>query len=523
MNVVLYLRVSTEKQDTSIADQRAALKKAAKDRRYTVVREYVDDGISGDATEKRLAFQRMIADSAAGDFDLILCWDQDRFGRFDALEAGYWIKPLKDAGIALETIAQGRIDWNDFAGRMMFAIQQEAKHTFLRDLSRNVSRGMVAAFLAGKWQGGPAPYGYKIVDSSLAIDKEKAKYVRVIYKRFLDGQSAHEVAAWLNKAGVVSNRQKLWTSTTVLKILRQELYTGVHVWNRKTKSKYIRIKDGVAHPSPSRTVKSNGEPTDSVMRVPNHHPAIVSTETWQAVQAEMPNRRKRTTPAKAKAVYALTGLIYCAQCGGRMHGRRRGRHPRPFYCCGAGIHKGTCLPNFTPQEELLVRIGRKLTAVLDTRAFRRRLQAAVLAELQAAPPSDDRRAAQSRLRTVEQRLANAKRRLVECDRDMLPIVQEQIRELQFEEQQLSAIVATPVPKRPATLAKECVARFMDLRSLFTRDLDARAIRDSIAEFVTRIDVHVGNEPIEGRKVHRYWLVKAVLHMKAGEDVFLFEV
>ena len=52
--------------------------------------------------------------------EAVLCWDQDRFGRFDPLEAGYWIKPLRDAGIRLETVAQGRIDWEDFAGRIIF-------------------------------------------------------------------------------------------------------------------------------------------------------------------------------------------------------------------------------------------------------------------------------------------------------------------------------------------------------------------------------------------------------------------
>lgn len=57
-------------------------------RKYTIVREYLDEGFSGDATEKRLQFQQMIAEAADGDFEVVLCWDQDRFGRFDSLEAG---------------------------------------------------------------------------------------------------------------------------------------------------------------------------------------------------------------------------------------------------------------------------------------------------------------------------------------------------------------------------------------------------------------------------------------------------
>jgi len=65
----------------------------------------VHDGISGDATEKRLDFQRMIADaSGRRDFEAILCWDQDRFGRFDSVEAGFWIHPLRKAGVKLVTV-----------------------------------------------------------------------------------------------------------------------------------------------------------------------------------------------------------------------------------------------------------------------------------------------------------------------------------------------------------------------------------------------------------------------------------
>ena len=82
-----------------------------------------------DATEKRVAFQQMIRDAEEkGDFAVILCWDQDRFGRFDSIEAGRWIYPLRQAGVWLITVAQGRIDWNDFTGRVMYGIIQEGKH-----------------------------------------------------------------------------------------------------------------------------------------------------------------------------------------------------------------------------------------------------------------------------------------------------------------------------------------------------------------------------------------------------------
>src|SRR5438477_148912 len=86
------------------------------------------------ATVAKLATDR-------GDFKAILCWDQDRFGRFDSMDAGYWTYPIREAGVELVTVTDGPIDWNDFAGRIIYTVKQEGKHQFLRDLSSNVLRG----------------------------------------------------------------------------------------------------------------------------------------------------------------------------------------------------------------------------------------------------------------------------------------------------------------------------------------------------------------------------------------------
>ena len=156
---VLYLRMSKDSQEDSIPSQRKALTKLAEDCGYKIVREYVDSGISGDATEKRLGFQEMMADCSKGRFSVILCWDQDRFGRFDPLEAGYWVKPMRDAGVVLHTVAQGIVNWEDFAGRIAWTVTQEGKHAYLRDMSRNILRGCRDSVMAGNWISQP-PFGY---------------------------------------------------------------------------------------------------------------------------------------------------------------------------------------------------------------------------------------------------------------------------------------------------------------------------------------------------------------------------
>jgi len=142
---VAYYRMSSDKQEKSIAEQREAVVAYAKAHGYRIVREYIDEGVSGDKTSKRKDFQRMHHDACNGrDFEVILCWNQDRFGRFDSVEAGYWIHPLRQAGVRLATVSDGLVDWNSFSGRVVNMLHTEGKHQFLRDLSANVTRGLLA-------------------------------------------------------------------------------------------------------------------------------------------------------------------------------------------------------------------------------------------------------------------------------------------------------------------------------------------------------------------------------------------
>lgn len=139
-----YIRMSSDKQEASPDQQRDEIVKLAAKHGYTIIRWYEDHAISGVKTLKRKQFLQMIDDvKRIGDFQAILCWDQDRFGRFDSIEAGEWILPLRRAGVELICVVQGRINWDDFAGRMIYQITQEGKNQFLDSLWNNVMRGML--------------------------------------------------------------------------------------------------------------------------------------------------------------------------------------------------------------------------------------------------------------------------------------------------------------------------------------------------------------------------------------------
>src|SRR5262245_1801371 len=86
-----YLRMSSVKQETRIADQKKEILEYAQKRGYRVVRWYEDEGVSGWKSAQRHGFQKLIADAEDGEFRGVICWDQSRFSRFSPMEANhYW-------------------------------------------------------------------------------------------------------------------------------------------------------------------------------------------------------------------------------------------------------------------------------------------------------------------------------------------------------------------------------------------------------------------------------------------------
>jgi len=119
IRVVLYLRMSSERQEDSIDRQQDELLRYATRLGYRILGEYRDEAISGDKTDRRSGFLALRDAAERGEFDVVLAWDQDRFGRFDPLDAGYWIYPSRRAGVRFETIAQGPIAWEDLTQQLV--------------------------------------------------------------------------------------------------------------------------------------------------------------------------------------------------------------------------------------------------------------------------------------------------------------------------------------------------------------------------------------------------------------------
>ena len=424
MNVVLYLRMSTDKQDASIPQQREALKRHADRQGYKIIGEYRDEGISGDATERRKGFQNLIRDAAEGGIDRILCFDQDRFGRFDMLEAGYWITPLRKADVSLETIAQGVIDWSDFAGRLTYSVAQEGKHQFLRDLSRNTLRGQVARAREGNGLcGSAAPYGYRretVPDgrrriASLVIHPAEARVVRRIFGTYTKSSGS------LMAVGEILNREKIpsptgkgpWHRNAVRRILRNVNYAGDYVWGRRTSGKYhVRIGDDIAARRPGHGAIS----TDPIV----HRgliPEIVSRKMFEQAQTLLDSRRKSTrNPARVRP---LSGLIFCGRCGSPMHVNfsdyrcSRGNTLDDRSRCQAPAARGD-----TVLHAVVEGLRRHLLAPARMKAVKGRLADLVAEERQRMNPTDTKALARE-IEDLTQAISKGLDRLIQLPKSMV--------------------------------------------------------------------------------------------------------
>ncbi len=419
---VAYLRRSTNRQERSLEDQRREIETYAQQHGYRILRWYKDSGISGDATERRHEFLAMHkAATSNRDFDVILCWDYSRFGRFDSIEAGRWIHPLRQAGVKLVTVAEGVVDWDCFTGRIMNALHAEGKHSFLTDLSRNVARSLSGIAKEGFLCGQAAPYGYDrmLVDergeqrqrirtgekfskprgwrTTLVPSDEVTKVttVRWLFQQYADTDTGlRPLADDLNARGVPGPTGGPWYAASIKAILENHNYTGTFTWAKRREGKYhsvaagqVRERDrGEVTLSPTGKPHAVDNPREAWIVVEGAHEALIDEELFERVQVKIVDRRRNTPGAAYRThtkenrdAYLLSGLVFCAQCGCKMHGstlKAKG-HSYPKYTCSTYYRAGKnnpsgCGCHGVLQDQLVDVVVRKLqTTVLTERNLER--------------------------------------------------------------------------------------------------------------------------------------------------------
>jgi site-specific DNA recombinase len=339
------------------------------------------------------------------------------------------VYPLRTNGVHLATVAQGEIDWTDFAGRMMYGIQTEAKHQYLTDLSRNVTRGMLRLAQQGKWAAGKPPIGYVVCDKQLIVGPAEAvALVRRLFREYATGASLRSLASALNNAGIESPKRKQWTANGIAGILKNRAYIGDFIWNQRCDSKYKR-KGRIAQFNPQ---------ADWIV-LEKHHPAIIDRVTFGKVQEALARRRTCSTPIKSGGGFVLSGILYCGKCGNKMSGDF-GNHTHQYTCYSYRQHgKCRCDRNTVRQQIVL----QNILAAIQHEYYNPETMDRLAAECRRQLAKDNKPEAaklRAELAAVDGKLDKAQRRLVEVDADLLDDVQQQIRQLKARRASLAAML-----------------------------------------------------------------------------------
>jgi DNA invertase Pin-like site-specific DNA recombinase len=338
-----YLRKSTDEQEQSIGRQRSQVATYAAARGYRVVQEYVDEGVAGDVFDRRPGFQKLLAAAGRGEFDAILVDEPSRLSRQNVIELiEKVIAPLRRAGVTIDTVSKGPLDYESMAGIIMMTVHAHQSAEEPRELSRRTLGGMVRRAMAGKWFGWICPYGLRIVrDIDPATGKvtdrrcvfgpeEEVRAVRFLFDAVANrGWKLWRCCRELEKRGVkppVGNgrgRNKAagrWNVPTVRNILRNRKYVGDLPWNQTAKGKYSAWKAGAVeqHAAVNRAVRQNA--AADVIIIPDVIPPLIDRDTFARAQAALERSRGQTSPGDGDS-YLFTHLLVCGDCGSFLCGK----------------------------------------------------------------------------------------------------------------------------------------------------------------------------------------------------------
>lgn len=278
LRVAAYCRVSTqEEQQVGSFEMQIHhfTKRIQANPEWEMVEIYQDEGISATTVEKRLGFQKMIADAVAGKIDLILTKSISRFGRniVDILNNLRTLSALNPP-VSVEFETEGITYTGDGRNNLLIAL--------LSALAEMESQQKSEAIKAGiRWRMAEGIYKFSVQNTlgfyrdhfgRLVIEPTEAQIVKYIYESCLDGASPSEIAAALTEQGVKSPMGKdTWLPGTVRNILKNEKYCGDALM-QKTYTKDYRTHRSVKNTDLNMYFKEN------------HHTAIIKKEDWLKVQ-----------------------------------------------------------------------------------------------------------------------------------------------------------------------------------------------------------------------------------------------
>lgn len=318
---VIYARYSSDSQtEQSIEGQLHVCNEYAKSHNIVILRTYIDRAMSG-KTDKRPDFQQMLKDSARKEWDFVLVYKFDRFGR-NRYETAIHKKELKDNGVKVVSATEYLPDTPE---AIIFESMLEGyAEYYSAELSQKIRRGNNESRRKGNLTGGRVLYGYKNVNKKAVVAEEEAEAVRYIFSEYALGTYVKDIIKNLTKRGMYYGNHPFCRST-VYRILKNERYSGIYNFN--------------------------GETFDNI------YPQIVPPEIYEIVRKKVNDNKYGKTSENVE--YLLKNKIICGYCGKSIVGENGTAHTGNrmyYYKCGGRKNTKNGCNKQTIRKDLLEKL-----------------------------------------------------------------------------------------------------------------------------------------------------------------------
>ncbi len=300
----------------SLDAQKEKLRRYAEFQEMVVAGEYSDAGKSGKNTDGRPGFRQMLSDIESGKdkIDYVLVFKLSRFGR-NAADVLCSLQSMQDYGVNLICVEDG-IDSSKDSGKLMISVLSAVAEIERENILVQTMEGRRQKAREGKWNGGFAPYGYKLENGELLIAEDEAEVIRLIFDKFVNTtMGAASIAHYLNNHGYVKKQRQnntldMFSAHFVRMVLDNPVYCGKIAYGRRKNEKISGKRNEY------RIVKQDSYPVyDGI------HEEIISEEVW-----ELARKKREATGGKTEKIYhlerehLLSGLIKCPVCGASLYG-----------------------------------------------------------------------------------------------------------------------------------------------------------------------------------------------------------
>ena len=364
LRVTYYARVSSESDEqlNSLGNQISYYDDLIKrNKNWTFVPGYIDEGISGISTRKRENFNRMIEDAAQDLFDLVITKEISRFAR-NTLDSIQFTRQLLSCGVGV-FFQNDNINTFDEDSELRLSIMSSIAQDELRKLSSRIKFGHQQAIKDGVVLGNSRIFGYTKHSGRLVIDEEEATMVRDLFALYATNHySMKQIEQILWDRGYRNNKGKKISHTTMSGMISNPKYKGYYAGN-KYKVIDMFTKKAKSLP-PEEWVTFKDETGDIV-------PAIVSEELWEAANAILKRRSEDVKNRQGICNHAnlLTGKLICAHCGTAYYRKesvdKQGKKNSRWVCSGKIKNGAHSCASFAIYEEELKPI--LLELVQDTK------------------------------------------------------------------------------------------------------------------------------------------------------------